>query len=629
MGQALTWHGLPSDQWAKMLPDTRDYVARMCRKHGELGRPLAYDYLKSSHIIGPVEANRRLRTQSEFLELGKTGLTATVHDGELKKWCERKAEDVAVTCEQFTQRGSVENAIHYAQRAVAESGLTFPILGSRGFVNDTEAGPNSLNDYILPMSAATNKEWGHALARVFDPLWWRRQARRIQSRKIEAVARDIRLVSASTGIYASEITVNRRQKQRDRNREMLEQLEAVSDTGEVVGLIDCVKASTSNPVNRRHELMVRMRGFEECAVAAGHEGLFTTITAPSKYHAMSRNKKSGRAYKNPKFAGATPRDVQQYFCRVWSQIRAQLWREEIRPYGFRIAEPHHDGTPHWHMMLHVEPENLDRLKAIISEYALNEDGGEPGAAQQRVKHVVIDPAKGTAAGYIAKYVAKNIDGENIEEDLYGRDAKNSARRIEAWASAWGIRQFQQIGGASVTVWRELRRLKLDDELAQGEKGSAFGGVSKEERAKFLQAWFAADSSDWAAYTMVQGGVNVRRDEQLIRAQYEEDGKNKYYEEARRLTGVLVAGVQSVVSRAVRWTVQRAGDAAKALQDRVGGYVSGAMAVAADEWADILGPGTSVAVPVEGKAYALEGWDRRLVGGVLVTRGDSRALDLCH
>lgn len=564
---APIWSGLSSDQWRQVEPTDRGYVAKMCRKHGEIGQPLAVDYLHRLGDMSRADANARLRELSQSLELGKTGLTAMVRDDELVKWCERHASEVAESCDEWTKRAGAQEAINYAWKRVHECGLDFPI-----------ADPDN----------ASPEDWGQALARVFDPKWWRLQVRRIQARKIEAVAREIRLVHKEAGIYASNITVKRRGNQKQRNYEALLNMEAVNDDGDVLSLVDCVKASVSNPVNRRAELMVRIKGFEQCAEAAGHVGLFITLTAPSKYHRMTYIKSWGRVVPNRKYAGYSPRDAQGYFCRVWSHIRAQLWREGIRPYGFRVAEPHHDGTPHWHLLLFVDPEQSDRLEEIMQEYGTREDGRERGAQRQRVKTVRIDPDKGSAAGYIAKYIAKNIDGHGIETDLYGQPAESSANRIDAWAAAWGIRQFQQIGGASVTVWRELRRLKIEEMTGRFD-------LSQEQAEKLIDTWTAADSADWAAYTMLQGGMTVRRADQFIRSQYQPDGLGRYYQPVNRLVGFAVTGLCSMLTRFTRWTLQRAGTAEKQAErfSREGGWNAEHRAFCVDEWAEIFGPWTGV------------------------------------
>ncbi|CAG0902389.1 unnamed protein product [Cyprideis torosa] len=405
-------------------------------------------------------------------------------------------------------------------------------------INDLERATKYLNSQGFELPAGDTEQ--SIIARIKCPLWWGRSLRRKQDREQEQLHIQLGLIRTGQQPYCSTSLLNRIQARQQRALEIMEGFEAVSDEGEVLNLLDVLKGSVANPAVRRAELMVRMRGFEDYANQQQHTGMFYTITCPSKYHRVS-----GRGL-NDKYQDFTPRDAQQYLCRVWARIRAKLKRDGLNVYGFRVVEPHHDGTPHWHMLLFMEPAHCEAVSAIIRSYALQEDGNEKGAAQHRFEAVAIDPDKGSATGYIAKYISKNIDGAGVgADDETGNSAEDSAQRIRAWASAWGIRQFTQIGGAAVGVYRELRRIE-----------SAPDGLLEEARQ-------AADAGDWALYLQLQGGADANRSDQPLRVYTVEHvdpesgelAQNRYGEFINRVKGVTLHDAVAVETRLKVWTIQ--------------------------------------------------------------------------
>lgn len=416
-----------------------------------------------------------------------------------------------------------------------------------------------------------------AIRRMTNAIWWRRKLRTEQGRLLEGEAIRLGLVHRKGEIYASNATIQRRQKQKQRNAKTLESTEAVNlTTGEIYNLSQLVEKCNSNPRIRRGELMTRIGGFEVVAKGCGHVAEFVTLTTPSKFH-PKKTTASGHVIDNPKFNGSTPKQASQYLGKVWSLCRSALARYGVRIYGFRIAEPHHDGTPHWHCLFFM-PEwfskgrrMVPRFRAIVRRYFLRMDASEAGAKKRRVEFEAIDWAKGSAVGYIAKYVSKNIDGYQVQEDFEaGKDAIVTAPRVEAWASTWGIRQFQQIGGAPVGVWRELRRMEVADDqsktLQQAITAADTGGINRAPGSRPEGAGVY-----WAEYTRIQGGAMVERKNLRLRAAYTDKGSKwdatqwaqvearNCYEEPAAATCYGVRDVLAYrvhVSRIYSWEIRR-------------------------------------------------------------------------
>ena len=294
--------------------------------------------------------------------------------------------------------------------------------------------------------------------RVCCPLWWRRQVRRVAVRTREARAAQAGELGQGRQVYVTDETAARHQAKAKENRAILERTEIEDAEGNRITLAAAVDASVANKAVRRGELMTRIRGAEEWANSRGMAGLFTTNTAPSRFHSQG-----GR---NEKFDPEnTPGEAQRWLCKTWARTRAALARAKVAVFGYRVAEPHQDGCPHWHMLLWADPAHIDRLQDIMRAQWLRDEGDEPGAQRHRVKFKALE--QGGAAGYVAKYISKGIDDagavgqEGHRDDQGGQQVDaigGNAKRVEAWAAAHGIRQFAAIGQPPVTVWRELRRV---------------------------------------------------------------------------------------------------------------------------------------------------------------------------
>lgn len=401
-----------------------------------------------------------------------------------------------------------------------------------------------------------------ALLRLMCPKFWVRKFNRMAVQTAEHLNIAAKLVGKANP-YISTQSLQRWRNQRRDNAAFLAMMEAVNEeTGETVNLGELAEKTTANPEIRRIELMVRLRGVDELAEEQEKVGLFLTITCPSKYHANS-------AKWNWKI---TPKVAQEYLAGQWAKIRAKLKRDGIEYYGCRVTEPHKDGCPHWHMLVFVDKDHQKALTDTVEHYAFEVDGDEYGADKNRFDCEVVDRSKGSAVGYIAKYISKNInggkmfernpdgspkigdDGQLIELTDGGSDmpvdisdvddsgdetpekemaVSEGADRATAWANTWSLRQFQFFGTAPVTIWRELRRIKSP--------------VETDENIESAREF--ADSSNWSQFTKAISEKPI----ELIKER--EEQANDYGESIDRIVGLR--GVTDLLTRAKGWVVRKA------------------------------------------------------------------------
>ncbi|KFB99671.1 phage replication protein [Trabulsiella guamensis ATCC 49490] len=389
-----------------------------------------------------------------------------------------------------------------------------------------------------------------ALARLTCATWWQRKLWRLRRVWREEQLRAAGLVSRQASPYLSREALTDFREQRRRMREFLKSYELVNEDDFTIGLDDVYYAGNSNPKHRRIEMMTTMKGLEMIAAERGDTAAFLTVTTPSRFHA---NNEDGTP--NPKWDGSTVRDSSDYLVNVFfTAVRKKLNRQGLRWYGMRIAEPHHDGTVHWHMMMFSRPEDRDAIISVVRDIAVRADRAELGHdITPRFKCERVTADKGTPTSYIAKYIGKNIDGDAVSgndkktgKPLTDNDSSlslsDSVERVTGWAGLHGVQQFRFFGIPSRQAWRELRR------LASQMKRCPDGPQQLPDR-RMDAVLAAADAGCFASYIMKQGGVLLPRDRYIIRPAYALAEKpNDYGENGIQLYGIWapLIGTRSIV-----------------------------------------------------------------------------------
>lgn len=381
-----------------------------------------------------------------------------------------------------------------------------------------------------------------ALARLRCADWWYRKLWRLRCEWREEQLRAVYQVHKFASAYVSYDALIHKREQRRRAAEFIRSHEMVSESGVSIDMETIVETSASNPRMRRNEMMTTMRGLENLAEMRSDCAVFYTITCPSRYHATLKN-----GQLNPKWNTSTVRESSDYLVNLFSGIRKRMHRLGLRWYGMRVAEPHHDGTVHWHLMCFMRKKDRKDITAVMREFAIRQDRAELGKdIKPRFKAELVTKRKGTPTSYIAKYISKNVDGQPLKtaidkktgqplvSDESGKKLSETIENVVAWASLHRVRQFQFFGIPSRQTYRELRLLagQLQRKL-NPKKGAQL--LADKTMDNVLAA---ADAGCIATYIIHQGGVLIPRKYHSVRTAYAlSDTPNPYGEHGTQIFGI--------------------------------------------------------------------------------------------
>lgn len=430
------------------------------------------------------------------------------------------------------------------------------------------------------------------LARVCDARFWRRALRVRIVRAREYFFLRLHLIGRGKEVYASQAAVSLRASQLKRQVQWMKNTvliprfhEALTEGDEKYQPLT-LEQVVAGPKERFAKLYAFAKAIDTLGQEANLSSAMVTLTLEPEWHP---NPSHGTYCWNK----ASPREAHQSLCDRWQAILRDLHRIGIRLSGLRVAEPHQDSCPHWHIWLLYRPEHESTILATLMKYFPNKlkirapsRRGEKNTHDDRMfdsRQDVIDELSrplthakegaqvevsrinrdiSSGAGYAMKYLLKTVDaGEELnkqvglfnEEDAKIKNKKKkhrqNAKRVDAFRSLWGINQGQLFGVAKcLTAWDELRRLSIAPKhralkklwvLARGgaEEGRIEAGSGQRGDATgFLRALGGLDASR-------NGKAKSAR--RFVLGRLLEDSLNSYGEVITRTKGITLLMKQKV------------------------------------------------------------------------------------
>ncbi|MVC39890.1 replication endonuclease [Vibrio cholerae] len=473
------------------LPPCQD-VAQYIRRHGDFAPHMQRAFTNILERRDYTTALSMIKDAHD--RLSRDGIRFARTDDECVELAKAKAKAFSKTLSKYDE---VEERFTKACELLASLGLSFrpELIKQKRQSNELEC----------------------LTSRAMCENWLRRQLRRRYFAEVEAVARDLLLVSKNENPYCSAHGLEVMKSRKSATEQVLSNTVCyVEDNPETwFTLQELAAKSLSNPTIRRAEMFVRLKAFEDICKESGHVAMFYTVTAPSRFHVFKGDDI------NPKWLEAgkpSAIDAHHHLMGVTNAFRKALDKAKIKIYGLRIVEPHHDGTPHNHFLFFMLPEHESVVTRILGDCALSDSPNESGAKKYRFKAEKIDFKKGSAVGYVAKYLSKNIDGQHIDFDRNSnKSGTEAAQSVVSFNRLNGVRQFQFYGGCSVSVWREMRRLR--DEIKEDDAVITSNQFSKDEHFVLETIRRAADEGDFKRFLIAMGGVFVKRKEQTLQTAY--------------------------------------------------------------------------------------------------------------